>query len=265
LKKFLSENGQKHNMNTEELNYENEDTMPILEHLKELRNRLIISAIALVVGFFVAIYFYDYIIDFLFVPFEQLSSSTSSKVLYVNTIAEGLVVQIKISALVGFILSSPIHMFNILRFIFPGLLKKEKQIISVTLCCSFILILGSFYYTYYTIIPISIAFLTGHGFIPENIGMLLSFGSNIFYILQFILMAVVVFQLPVILEVLMILNIVQRKTLFKIGRYLVVLFFLIAAVLSPPDFITQIGLALPMTALFYLTLLIAKIFKFGEI
>lgn len=65
MKKFLLENGQKRNMDTVELNYENEDTMPILEHLKELRNRLIVSAIALALGFFVALYFYDYIIDFL--------------------------------------------------------------------------------------------------------------------------------------------------------------------------------------------------------
>ncbi len=247
------------------MSHDNNETMPILLHLKELRQRLFISIIALLTGFCIALGFYDYIIDFLFNPFMQLSGNSSSdEVLYVNTIAEGLIVQLKVSMFSGLIISSPIHIYNIIRFILPGLLKKEKQILATTLFCSFLLVIGSFYYTYYTIIPISISFLTGHGFIPENTGLLLNFSSNIFYILQFIFMAVIVFQLPVILELLMILNIIERKTLFNMGKYLVVLFFFVAAILSPPDFVTQIGLALPMTILFYLTLLIAKIFKFGE-
>jgi len=245
--------------------HENENIMPILLHLKELRQRLFFSITALLIGFCIAMGLYDYIIDFLFKPFMQLSDNTSmEEVLYVNTIAEGLIVQLKVSMFSGLIISSPIHIYNIIRFILPGLLKKEKQILSTTLFCSFLLVIGSFYYTYYTIIPISISFLTGHGFIPENTGILLNFSSNIFYILQFIFMAVLVFQLPVILELLMILNVIERKTLFNMGKYLVVLFFFVAAILSPPDFVTQIGLALPMTVLFYLTLLIAKIFKFGE-
>ncbi|MDC7242620.1 MAG: twin-arginine translocase subunit TatC, partial [Sphaerochaetaceae bacterium] len=218
---------------------ENDSVMPLLEHLKELRYRLVTSAIALAIGFFIALGFYDYIIDFLYEPFMQLNfTSLSDDVLFVNTVAEGLVVQLKISVFAGFIFSSPIHIFNIIRFIIPGLLKKERRILAITLFCSFLLVIGSFYYTYYTIIPISIDFLTGHGFIPENTGVLLNFSSNIFYILQFILMAVIVFQLPVILELMMILNVVQRKTLFSIGKYLVVLFFFVAAILSPPDFIT---------------------------
>ncbi|MDC7222253.1 MAG: twin-arginine translocase subunit TatC, partial [Spirochaetales bacterium] len=73
-----------------------------------------------------------------------------------------------------------------------------------------------------------------------------------------------VFQLPIVLEILMALNIVKRRVLLKQGKYLVVLFFLLSALITPPDFITQVGLALPMTALFYLALFIARIFKFGE-
>lgn len=239
--------------------------MPLLSHLKELRQCLIISAAALAAGFIAALCIYDYLIDFLYEPLLQLSSSLDEQeVLYVNSITEGFLVRLKISALAGFILSVPVHLMNLLRFVFPGLVGREKRIISISLAASFILVLGSFFYSYYTIIPVSIAFLTGSGFIPENTGMLLSFGSNIFYILQFIIMAILVFQLPIVLEILLIMNVVNRSTLLKLGKYLVVLFFLIAALLTPPDLITQIGLALPMTALFYLTILIAKIGRFGE-
>ena len=238
--------------------------MPILTHLKELRRCFIISGVAFAIGFIVAISLYDYIMNFLFEPLLQLSKGDDGKILYINTLAEGFLVRLKISALVGFIVSLPIHIFNILYFVFPGLVRREKQIITLSLFSSFAFVVGGFLYSYYSIIPVSVLFLTGEGFIPENTGVLLSFSGNIFYILQFILMTLVVFQMPILLEVLMILKIVKRKVLFKLGRYMIVVFFLISALITPPDFITQIGLALPMTVLFYLTILIAKIFKFGE-
>lgn len=238
--------------------------MPLLSHMKELRRCLIISGIAMTAGFGIAIGLYDMIMTFLFEPLLHLDGGSGEEVLYINTIAEGFLVRLKISALAGFIISLPVHLFNILYFVFPGLVKRERQIITMTLIFSFLFVIGGFFYSYYTIIPVSVVFLTGSGFIPENTGMLLSFGGNIFYILQFILMTLVVFQLPIILEILLVLNVVQRKALFKMGRYMVVLFFLISALLTPPDFVTQIGLALPMTVLFYLTILVAKIFKFGE-
>lgn len=238
--------------------------LPLLSHLVELRRNLIVSGIALFAGFIVALLLYNYIIDFLYTPLLQISSAPDGEILYINTIAEGFLVRLKISLLSGFVLSMPVHAFNTLRFIFPGLLKKEKRIISLGLGVSFFVVVGSFLYSYYTILPVSIAFLTGKGFIPENTGMLLSFGSNIFYILQVMLVGIIVFQLPIIVEILLILNVVKRASLLKMGKYLVVLFFLLSAIVTPPDFVTQIALALPMTALFYLAILIAKIFKFGE-
>ncbi|MDC7235136.1 MAG: twin-arginine translocase subunit TatC [Spirochaetales bacterium] len=240
------------------------EEMPLLSHLNELRRCLIISGTALAGGFGISVGLYDLIMDFLFAPLLQLSGEKGENILYINTLAEGFLVRLKISALAGFILSMPVHIFTVLHFVFPGLVKREKQIITVTLICSTALIIGGFFYSYYTIIPVSVLFLTGKGFIPENTGMLLSFERNIFYILQFMLMTLVVFQLPVILEILLVLNVVDRRAMFKAGRYMVVLFFLVSALLTPPDFVTQIGLALPMTVLFYLTILVARIFRFGE-
>jgi sec-independent protein translocase protein TatC len=243
---------------------ENIAEMPLLSHLKELRSSVILSVVGLLVGFVIALSLYDYILDFLFQPLLVLSPSADGNVLFVNSFAEGFIVRIKISALAGLILSSPLHLFNLLRFIFPGLLNKEKRILSLTLVCSFIFIVASFFYSYYSILPVTITYLTGKGFIPENTGMLLNFGGNLFYILQFMLSALVVFQMPIILELFLILDLVKRKTLLAVGRYVVVLCFVIAAILTPPDFITQISLALPMTVLYYLAILVAKIFRFGE-
>ena len=164
----------------------------------------------------------------------------------------------------GVALSFPVHLFNLILFVFPGLKPREKKVVSISLACSFIFIVLSFLYSYYKIIPVSVEFLTGKGFIPANTGMLLSFGRNILYILQFMLVALIVFQIPILLEVLLAMNVVSRKILWRVSRYVVVLFFVIAAMVTPPDFITQISLALPLTGLYFLTLLIAKVFGFGK-
>lgn len=237
--------------------------MTILSHLMELRRCLIISGIALVVGFFFALPFYEKIIEFFCKPIQGLSYS-DGKVLYINTITEGFFVKLKLSIMVGFFLSSPVHILNILSFVLPGLLKREKQILFSAMLSSIIFMIGGFLYSYNTIIPISVIFLTKKGFIPENTGILLNFSSYIFYMLQFIMATILIFQIPIVLEILLMLNVVKRKTLFYYGRYVIVLIFFISALLTPPDFISQIALALPMTLLYYLTLVIAKIFKFGE-
>jgi sec-independent protein translocase protein TatC len=134
----------------------------------------------------------------------------------------------------------------------------------IGLLVSFVLIIFSFYYSYYRIIPLSVRFLTSSHFIPVDVGMLLNYNRNIFYILQFIFITLVVFQTPIILEILLIMNVVQRRTLLLISRYVIVGIFVLSAIITPPDFISQISLTVPLVGLYFLTILIAWIFKFGE-
>ena len=107
-------------------------------------------------------------------------------------------------------------------------------------------------------------FLTSSKFIPFNVGLLLNYTKNIFYILQFIFIALVIFQTPIILELLLISNVVKRKALLKMSKYIIILIFVLSALLTPPDFISQVSLATPLIVLYFLTILIAKIFRFGE-
>lgn len=251
-------------MNKEQQEQINTGNMPLLSHLTEMRNRLIISVIALLACFVISLFLYDFIMEVLLKPLLVLTSPVDDNVLYINTIFEGFVVRLKIAGISAVIISTPVHFFNLIRFVFPGLHKKEKQVISITLIFSFIFAILSFFYSYFTILPVSIQFLTSQGFIPENTGMILNFGGNISYILQFMMVALLVFQIPIILEVLLILNLISRKVLLKYGRYIVVLFFIMSAVLTPPDFVTQLGIAIPLSVLYYITILVAKIFRFGE-
>jgi sec-independent protein translocase protein TatC len=129
---------------------------------------------------------------------------------------------------------------------------------------SFILIVLGSYLAYFKIVPLAINFLTNPYFVPQNVGFLLNYQTNIFYVLSFILWAVLALQTPLLMEILLVLNVLQRKQVLRASRYIIVGIFILAAIITPPDFISQLGVALPLLFFYFLALLIAKIFKFGE-
>lgn len=235
-----------------------------LEHFRELRSRLIASVIAVAVAAVLAFVFYDRIIEILYAPFQAPRFQRGGEFLFINTIFEGFLVKLKVSLLVGLILALPFLLYNAVRFVFPGLKRREKRVIFVALVSSFLLIGLSFYYGYYQVIPFSIAFLTGSGFIPDGTGLLLNFGRNIFVIFQLLFITVLLFQIPVVLEVLLVMNVVSRRSLLKASRYVVVGIFVVSAILTPPDFVSQLSVAVPLVGLYFLTILIARIGGFGK-
>ena len=129
---------------------------------------------------------------------------------------------------------------------------------------SAVLIAGSFYLSYFKIIPFSIGFLMTVGFIPNDVGVLLNFNQNIFYIVQFIVISMVLFQLPIILEMLLALNLISRKKLLASSRFIIIGILVLSALVTPPDFISQVSISVPLIILFFLTIGIAKIFNWGD-
>ena len=239
--------------------------MSFVDHLRELRRRIIVSMIAILCASVVSYIFFDYIVAFLFEPFREIESlSIRDEILFINTIFEGFLVRLKVAILAGIVFSLPIHVFNIIKFVLPGLTAGEKKVIIISLIVSFCLIVFSFYYGYFNVIPISIGFLSSSGFIPDDVGLLLNYGKNIFVIFQFLMITVILFQLPIILEILMIMNVLNRRALLKASRFIVVGIFVLSAIVTPPDFISQVSIALPLIGLFFLTILIARVFNFGK-
>jgi sec-independent protein translocase protein TatC len=241
-----------------------ERSLTFIEHLVELRKRIIVSLIGVLLGAVIVFFLFDSIVTFLLTPFKLLEVGAEGQRLFINTLFEGFLTKLKISLLIGIIVSLPVHLYNAIRFIFPGLTMREKKAIIIALVVSFTLVVFSFYYSYYKIIPISVRFLTSSSFIPVNVGLLLNYNKNIFYILQFILVTLIIFQMPIILEILLVMNIVKRKALLRMSKYIIVSIFVLSALLTPPDFVSQISLAAPLIILYFFVILIAKIFKFGE-
>lgn len=240
-----------------------EKVMPLIEHLRELRRSILTSLVAFIVATIIAFLFSDSVIGLFTRQFNAVSSVVDKK-LVVTSIAEGFVAQIKMSVISGFILSLPIHIFGLAKFIFPGLDRKQRRIILIFLIASLILIIAGAYMAYFKIVPLAVSFLTNPHFVPEGVGYLLNYQMNIFYVLSFILWSVVALQTPLFLEVLLIMNVLQRGQVLKASRYVVVLIFVFSAIITPPDFVSQLGIALPLTALFFLALAVAKLFRFGE-
>lgn len=234
-----------------------------LDHIRELRRRLWISACAVLIGMIASFLLYDPLLAILVKPFSPMNSSISQTQFFVTSLFEGFVTKMKFSCVGGFVLSFPVHVFQILRFILPGLKPKEKRLILSLLVFSVLLAVGSLWLVYTIVLPISIQFMTQSNFIPQNVGILLSFKSNVFYVFNFLLWSMIVFQFPILLLGLLYTKILSRKTLLKGSRLVIVIVFVVAAFVTPPDAVSQVSLALPMVALYFLTIGIAKVFRLG--
>lgn len=237
--------------------------LPILEHIRELRNVIITSLIAFAVACAVSFTLSKQIISIFTEPFTRVDSLVE-KTLVVSSIAEGFIAQLKITVIGGFIISMPVHIFGIVRFVFPGLTAREKRIVMSFLVLSLILIIAGSCMVYFRLIPLAIRFLTNPYFVPGTAGFLLNYQANIFYLLAFMLWAVLALQLPLIMEILLAMNVLKRRQVWKATRYIIVGCFILAAIVTPPDVASQIGVAIPLVCFHFLALLIAKIFKFGE-
>lgn len=237
---------------------------PFLSHIIELRKRLIICVSATLIMFCVAFMSYDSIIALFLYPFSTISESFLSDKLVIHSLLEGFIIKMKFSFIAGLLFSLPIIVYQGLRFLFPGLKKHEKRLILISLLSSICLTSFGFYIAYFYVVPFSLSFLTSSYFVPKNVDILLNLKENIFYVFNLIVFMMLVFQFPILLETCLYLNLVKRRTLLKASRFIVIAILILSAILTPPDIVSQLLMAVPLTILFFMTIGIAKLFKWGE-
>jgi sec-independent protein translocase protein TatC len=230
---------------------------PFLTHISELRDRLRSSIIMLALAFVVGLVLYNDIISFIVKPFNEQ--------LYITQIEQGFTTKIKISFYLGIIFSFPFHVHNIMMFILPALTLREKRILVYFLFGSFLLVMFGGYMAYFKILPLSIRFLKSSSFVPGDVSMWLNFKESTLFVFQLVLAFLTLFQLPLVMLVLLMMDVISRAWLLRSARYFIILIFLVSAILTPPDVVSQLGLAVPLILLFYVTILLAKIFNFGEV
>ncbi|NWG02507.1 MAG: twin-arginine translocase subunit TatC [Syntrophaceae bacterium] len=233
-----------------------EKKLPLTAHLQELRKRLILSFIAIGIGFFICYALKELLFDILAAPLMTMMPQGGSLVFI--SVAEAFFTYMKVSFIAGIILTSPFVLYQIWAFVAPGLYQKEKKyVIPLILSGSFFFILGVLF-GYFVAIPVGFKFLLGYA--TDFIKPLPSMKEYLSFSVKFLLAFGLVFEFPVVLVILARIGVVDAKTLARNRKYAILLIFIFAAVMTPPDIISQVLMALPLMGLYELSILFSKIF-----
>jgi len=244
-------------------NNQSESAGSFVGHLSELRSRFVKSFIFLIFVFLLCYFFSAEIYRFLVQPYaDAVLSNNLDRRLIFTALHEAFLTYLKVAFFAAFFISSPVFLTQVWKFIAPGLYKNEKQALLPYIITTPILFLLGGCLVYYLIMPLAIKFFLGFETVaqPGVIAIQLEAKVNEYLslIMRLIFAFGISFQLPVILSLLARIGIVDSEYLRLRRKYVVVIIFAIAAILTPPDPITQIGLALPLLFLYELSILTVK-------
>ena len=234
------------------------------EHLVELRSRILKCIIFLFITFIGCYFFADKIYNFLVVPYaEAVKNDDIDRRLIFTALHETFLTYLKLAFFSAFFISCPIILIQIWKFIAPGLYKNEKLTLLPFMVATPVLFLLGGMLVYYLIMPLAIEFFLSFEKIatPESLPIQLEAKVNEYLslITRLIIAFGLSFQLPVLLTLLAKVGFVDAEYLRKRRKYIIIIIFSMAAILTPPDPITQIGLALPLLLLYEISIFTVKI------
>ncbi|MEO0464214.1 MAG: twin-arginine translocase subunit TatC [Pseudomonadota bacterium] len=228
-----------------------ESRAPLLDHLIELRSRLMRSIIALILAFCVCLYFADPILGFLVQPLRDAFPEGEGQLIFTK-LPEVFFVELKVALFAGFMVSFPIIANQLWAFVAPGLYANEKKAFLPFLLATPVLFIGGAALAYYVVMPTAFLFFLGYGGTTGGLDIkaLPAAGDYLNLVMQFILAFGLTFLLPVLLMLLHRADIVTRSQLVGARRYVIVGVVALAAIVTPPDPGSQVILAVPLLLLF---------------
>ena len=232
-------------------------------HFVELRSRLIKSMLFILVIFVVSYTFADQIYNFLVEPYANaVKDDSSSRRLIFTALHETFITYLKVAFFAALFIGSPILLIQIYKFIAPGLYKNEKKALLPYLISTPILFFFFFFFFYYLVMPLAIKFFLSFESSGTATTLPIQLEAKVNEYLSLIMRLIfafgISFQLPILLNLLARIGIVNSNYLKKRRRYVIVIIFTVAAILTPPDPITQIGLAIPLLLLYELSIITVK-------
>ena len=247
-------------------NKKSEQNGSIVSHLGELRSRLIKSFIFFFFTFIVCYFFSTEIYSFLVKPYSNaVIENNLDRRLIFTALHEAFITYLKVAFFASFFLTSPIFLSQIWKFVAPGLYKNEKKALLPYLIATPILFVIGGLLVYYLIMPLAIKFFLSFESVGDSNSIAIQLEAKVNEYLSLIMRLIfafgISFQLPVILSLLARIGIIDAEYLRTRRKYVVVIIFAVAALLTPPDPITQIGLALPLLILYELSILTVKMIE----
>jgi sec-independent protein translocase protein TatC len=245
------------------MRHRDDKQMSFLEHLEELRWTVVWIVAATLVGTAVAWYFSEDLLELLSRDLSAILTEVlgpgQTYDLHVFEVAEAFTTKIKIALLVGFLLALPLNVFKVWQFVSPGLFTRERKTAAPLVAMSIALFYCGAAFAYLLMVKLSVAFL--FRLKPPSVITTIRMGSYVSFVSKFVITFGLVFQLPLVLAVLSWMGIVPSRTLRKGWRYAIVIVLVMAAVLTPPDVISQLLMTVPVVGLYWIGYLLARAFE----
>ncbi len=232
-------------------------------HFTELRSRLIKSILFIIIIFVISYTFAEQIYNFLVEPYANaVKDDQNERRLIFTALHETFITYLKVAFFAAIFLGSPILLIQIYKFIAPGLYKNEKKAILPYLIFTPILFLFGGLLVYYLVMPLAIKFFLSFETVGSSSNLPIQLEAKVNEYLSLIMRLIfafgISFQLPILLNLLARIGIVNSNYLKNTRRYVIVIIFTVAAILTPPDPVTQIGLAIPLLLLYELSIVTVR-------
>ncbi|MBI5233638.1 MAG: twin-arginine translocase subunit TatC [Deltaproteobacteria bacterium] len=238
---------------------DNEPILPLAGHLRELRKRLIASLLAIGIAF---LFTYSFSVEIYGLLAGPLLSSLPEGQRFVafSTVTEPFVTYLKIGFVSAVFVASPVVIYEVWAFVAPGLYKDERRWFLPVVPASVILFVAGALFAHLVVFPVGFKYLLG--FAGAELRPVLSMGAYFSLATKFMLAFGVVFQIPVVILVLARLGIVDARMLVLWWKYAILSAFVIGAILTPPDVVSQFLMAVPIMLLYCISIVVA--YFFGE-
>ena len=233
-----------------------EKDLPLLDHLKEFRVRLLRSFIGVIVIFLPLIFFSNAIYELASSPLQALMPENSSMI--ATQVASPFLSPLKLTFYLSLMISLPYFFSEMWRFIAPGLYKNEKRFALGLTISSILLFYLGILFAYFLVFPLVFSFFTS--VTPEGVKVMTDISSYLDFILTIFLAFAIAFEIPVLIFLLIWTGITSPNSLAKKRPYVIVSCFILGMLLTPPDVISQTLLAIPAWFLFEVGLLLSRIF-----
>ena len=234
-----------------------EEKLPFTEHLEELRKRFIVCLVAVGIGFVISYVFSEQIYQVLALPIRDILKDDNSFIF--TSLTEPFFTYLKLAFFSGIALASPMIIYQIWAFVAPGLYKHEKKYSVPFVLLATLFFVTGVLFCFLVVFPIACTFFAGFAK-AGMIEMKLKMSDYLSFACTFLLAFGVVFELPIVILFLSKLGVINHTQLSKNRKYSILLAFLVGAILTPPDVVSQCLMAVPLIVLYEVSIILARMF-----